>query len=152
MCAPLLGVRGRLPRGVRGALGGSGQAGGGAALGDGRAGPGERTTARGVQGTAPGTGAVTPPQHVDTRTAAVAEDHPQARPPRPAWPRVMGPWPLQGPERVRRMWNTIKPTNRQAPRKNPTSVADDRRRPVFGKDSAGFFSRAGIRANHLGAG
>lgn len=63
---------------------------------------------------------------------------------------VIGSAPVARPEAVKKMWEYIKAHNLQDPKDKRTILADDKLRPVFGKDSIGMFELAGVLGQHLG--
>ncbi|GAB2479901.1 DNA topoisomerase III [Comamonas humi] len=63
---------------------------------------------------------------------------------------VIGGEPVARPEAVKKMWEYIKAHNLQDPKDKRTILADDKLRPVFGKDSIGMFELAGVLGQHLG--
>ncbi|MGE8317145.1 MAG: DNA topoisomerase III [Comamonas sp.] len=79
------------------------------------------------------------------KTAAATGKAPSA-----ALAAVIGGEPVARPEAVKKMWEYIKAHNLQDPKDKRTILADDKLRPVFGKDSIGMFELAGVLGQHLG--
>jgi DNA topoisomerase-3 len=63
---------------------------------------------------------------------------------------VIGNEPVGRTEVVKKLWDYIKAHNLQDPKDKRTIRADDKLRPVFGKDAVGMFELAGLVGKHLG--
>jgi upstream activation factor subunit UAF30 len=70
-----------------------------------------------------------------TPTAALAE--------------VVGPGPMPRTEVVKKLWEYIKKHNLQNPQNKRNILADDKLRPVFGKDEVTMFEMTKLVSAHL---
>ena len=83
-------------------------------------------------------------------TAAKAPRKPAAgKAPSAALAAVIGTEPVARPEAVKKIWEYIRTHNLQDPQDKRTIVADDKLRPVLGKDRAGMFELTGLIGPHL---
>ena len=64
---------------------------------------------------------------------------------------VIGDAPVTRQEALRKMWDYIKAQNLQNPQDKRRILADDRLRPIFGKDEVNMFEIAGLIGPHLSA-
>ena len=78
------------------------------------------------------------------RKPAAANYHPDA-----ALAAVIGSEAVARTEALKKLWDYIKAHNLQDPQDKPTIVADDKLRPVLGKDRAGMFELTGLIGPHL---
>jgi chromatin remodeling complex protein RSC6 len=62
---------------------------------------------------------------------------------------VVGSNPLPRPQMVRRVWDYIKQHNLQNPQNRREILADDKLRPIFGKDKVTMFEMNRYLAQHL---
>jgi DNA topoisomerase-3 len=70
--------------------------------------------------------------------------------PSPALAAVIGADAVARTEATKKIWDYIKANNLQDPAKKSLINADDKLRPVFGKDQIGMMELAGILGKHLG--
>ena len=70
--------------------------------------------------------------------------------PSPALAAVIGADAVARTEATKKIWDYIKTNNLQDPAKKSLINADDKLRPVFGKDQIGMMELAGILGKHLG--
>ena len=78
------------------------------------------------------------------RKPAAANYHPDA-----ALAAVIGSEAVARTEALKKLWDSIKAHNLQDPQDKRTIVADDKLRPVLGKDRAGMFELTGLIGPHL---
>ena len=78
------------------------------------------------------------------RKPAAANYHPDA-----ALAAVIGSEAVARTEALKKLWDYIKAHNLQDPQDKRTIVADDKLRPVLGKDRAGMFELTGLIGPHL---
>ena len=71
--------------------------------------------------------------------------------PSPALAAVVGPEPLARTAVVSKLWDHIRAGNLQDPADKRTIVADDKLRPIFGKDRVTMFELAKLIGPHLTA-
>ncbi len=62
---------------------------------------------------------------------------------------ITGDAPLPRTEVVRKVWNHIKENNLQNPKNRREIIADDKLRPVFGKDRVSMFEMNKHLSKHL---
>lgn len=62
---------------------------------------------------------------------------------------ITGDTPLPRTEVVRKLWNHIKKNNLQNPKNKREIIADDKLRPVFGKDRVTMFEMNRYLSKHL---
>ena len=62
---------------------------------------------------------------------------------------VVGPDPLPRGQAVRKVWNYIKKQNLQNPENRREILADDKLKPIFGKDKVTMFEMNKYLAQHL---
>lgn len=69
--------------------------------------------------------------------------------PSPALAEIVGSTPLPRTEVVKKLWEYIKKNNLQNPQNKRNIIADDKLRPVFGKDEVTMFEMTKLVSNHL---
>ncbi|HYP84442.1 SWIB/MDM2 domain-containing protein [Variovorax sp.] len=69
--------------------------------------------------------------------------------PSPALAAVIGPTPVPRTEVVKRMWDYIKANNLQDPQNKRNINADEKLKPIFGKDQVTMFELTGLVGKHL---
>ena len=62
---------------------------------------------------------------------------------------VVGSSPLPRTEVVKKLWEYIKKNNLQNPQNKRNIKADDKLRPIFGKDEVNMFEMTKLVSNHL---
>lgn len=62
---------------------------------------------------------------------------------------VIGSEPMPRTEVVKKMWEYIKKHNLQNPKNKRNILADDKLKPVFGKDEVTMFEMTKLVSNHL---
>jgi upstream activation factor subunit UAF30 len=72
-----------------------------------------------------------------------------ARKTNPALQKVVGSDPLPRPQMVSRVWDYIKQHDLQNPKNRREILADDKLRPIFGKDKVTMFEMNRYLAQHL---
>jgi chromatin remodeling complex protein RSC6 len=60
-----------------------------------------------------------------------------------------GPEPISRPEAVKRLWDYFKKNNLQNPKNRREILADERLKPLFGKDKISMFEVGGIVNSNL---
>lgn len=84
------------------------------------------------------------------KTTATKTRKPAAgKTPSPALAAVIGSEAVARTEAIKKVWDYIKANNLQDPKDKRTIVADDKLRPVFGKDRIGMFEMTGVLGPHL---
>ena len=62
---------------------------------------------------------------------------------------VVGKGPMSRPQVVKKLWEYIKAHNLQNPKNKRNILADDKLRPIFGKDEVTMFEMTKLVSTHL---